>query len=331
MYLFSIINIFADLAIFWLHVSVTRNEDREHPLAALVSCSTAPYFFNLFPTIMNSALFGVDVSKVKDIKEAMKTFDYIIFRDSVFKSIMLCSFVFVVVWGGCLMATGLVCCIKKDRKMSRCELTMRTGVCCASAIIFSMAFYNGAFDVHDKLKYAPNFPFLLLNIGHLFFIFALLYGSVKIRHLTDPSEDQAEAIRQFQSLQIFGLIVSVPLCYMEFQMFSSHSPRFMFSEYESFVRLIFLASILLLEPYNSRFRFRERFYRTTHESPIGPTPIGIQIVKSLPRKSDMDDMPPNYESAPPAYETARNLPSTWTITPPSKEYTGAQITPVEAK
>ena len=67
-------------------------------------------------------------------------------------------------------------------------------------------------------------------------------------------------------------------------MFSSHSPRFMFSEYESFVRLIFLASILLLEPFNSRFRFRERFYRTTHESPIGPAPEAVQVVKSIPKK-----------------------------------------------
>ncbi|CAL2037102.1 unnamed protein product [Caenorhabditis brenneri] len=333
MHLFSFINIFADLAIFWLHLSVTRTDDRDHPLASLVSCSTAPYFFNLFPTIMNFALFGIDIHQVKDIGEAIKMFDFIIFRNSVFKSIMLCSFIFVVVWGGFLMASGLVCCIKRDRRMTRCELTMRTGISCAVAIIFSMAFYNGAFDIHDKMKYTPNFPFLLLNIGHLFFILTLVYGAMKIKNIDDPTDNQADAIRQLQSLQIFGLIVSVPLCYMEFQMFSSHSPRFMFSDYESFVRLIFLAAILLLEPYNSRFRFRERFYRTTsHESPVAPAPEAVQVVKSLPKKMNIDDMPPQYQSsAPPAYETARNLPASWTISPSSKEYTGAQITPVETK
>ncbi|EFP09548.1 CRE-XBX-5 protein [Caenorhabditis remanei] len=331
MYLFSILNTFADLAIFWLHVSVTRNEDREHPLALFVSYSTAPYFFNLFPIIMNSALFGVDISQMKDIKEAMKTFDYIFFRDSVFKSLMLCSYIFLVIWGGVLMACGLICCIKRDRRMSKCELTMRIGIPCALGLIFSMSFYNGIFDIHDKMRHIANIPFLFLHIGHFLFILTLLYGAMTIKNINDPSADQSDAIRQFQSLQIFGIIVSVPLCYMEFQMFSSHSPRFMFSEYESFVRLIFLASVLLLEPFNSRFRFRERFYRTTHESPIGPAPEAVQVVKSIPKKMNIDDMPPNYENAPPAYESAQDLPTTWTITPPSKEYTGAQITPVEAK
>ncbi|CAO4370213.1 unnamed protein product [Caenorhabditis nigoni] len=333
MYFFSLINIFADLAIFWLHISVTHNDDREHPLAVLVSYSTAPYFFNLFPVIMNSALFGLDVSRLKDAKEALHTFDYIFFRDSVFKSIMLCSFVMLIVWGGFLMASGLVCCIKRDRRMSRCELAMRVGASCAVAMIFSISFYNGMFDVHDKVKHMPNLPFVFLLFGHFVFLVTLLYGICKVKYMNDPSSDQAEAIRQFHSLQVFAMIISVPLAYMEFQMLVSHAPRFMFSEYESFVRLIFFASILLLEPFNSRFRFRERFYRTTvHEYPVGPAPEAIQVVKPLPQKMALDMPPPNYESSsPPAYETARNLPTTWTITPQSKEYTGAQITPVETK
>lgn len=129
-------------------------------------------------------------------------------------------------------------------------------------------------------------------------------------------------------------------------MFSTHSSRFLFSDYDCFVRLVFLAAVLLLEPFNSRFRFRERFYRTAHESPIAPAPDAVQVVKPLPRKmvetivnsnfitvvfQNIDEMTPNYGNAPPAYDDAQSLPTSWTITPPSKEYTGAQMTPVEAK
>lgn len=38
---------------------------------------------------------------------------------------------------------------------------------------------------------------------------------MKIKNLTEPTDNQAEAIRQFQSLQIFGLITSVPMLYMQ--------------------------------------------------------------------------------------------------------------------
>ncbi|CAA88881.2 X-BoX promoter element regulated [Caenorhabditis elegans] len=331
MYFYSIINIFADIAIFWLHASVARNEDKDHPLAQYVTYSAAPYFFNLFPTIMNSALFGLDISHLTDITQALKTFDYIILRDSTFKSIMLCTFIFMIVWSGVLIAGGLICCVSRDRRMSRCELTMRTGIPSAVGMIFSMAFYNGAFDVHEKMRFVPNYPFLMLNLGHLMFIFALAWGTMKIKNLTEPTDNQAEAIRQFQSLQIFGLITSVPMLYMQFQMFSTHSSRFLFSDYDCFVRLVFLAAVLLLEPFNSRFRFRERFYRTAHESPIAPAPDAVQVVKPLPRKMNIDEMTPNYGNAPPAYDDAQSLPTSWTITPPSKEYTGAQMTPVEAK
>lgn len=58
----------------------------------------------------------------------------------------------------------------------------------------------------------------------------------------------------------------------------------MFSDYESFIRIIFFFSLLLLEPYNSRLRFRERFYRTGAESPVAPSPHTVQTVQSLPSK-----------------------------------------------
>ena len=92
---------------------------------------------------------------------------------------------------------------------------MRIGIPCALGLIFSMSFYNGIFDIHDKMRHIANIPFLFLHIGHFLFILTLLYGAMTIKNINDPSADQSDAIRQFQSLQIFGIIVSVPLCYME--------------------------------------------------------------------------------------------------------------------
>ncbi|CAI2347967.1 unnamed protein product [Caenorhabditis sp. 36 PRJEB53466] len=337
MYFFSIFNTLADLAMMWLFISATRPDDKIHPLATLVACSTGPYFFNLYPTIMNSAVFGLDIQELRDVKETLRTFEVIYIRDANFKSIMLGTYTFFVVFAGLLMSSTLFRSAKRGLKITRCELSLRTGVPCAVGIIFCMAFYNKMFDVYGH-KFSPNCPLSVLILGHFFFVVSLVYGMFVLRKIKDPGEIQLESIRNFHSLYIFGLIISVPLCFMEFQMFSFRAHRFMFSDYESFVRLIFFASILLLEPYNSRFRFRERFYhRTGPEVGICPAPSSAAApvsveARPLPKKINLDDMPPNYEnSAPPNYESARNLPTSWTITPPSKEYTGVQMTPVETK
>uniref|UniRef100_A0A8R1DFY5 Uncharacterized protein n=2 Tax=Caenorhabditis japonica TaxID=281687 RepID=A0A8R1DFY5_CAEJA len=301
------INTFADLAMMWLFVSSTRPDDRLHPLAAVVACSTGPYFFNMYPTIMNTALFGLDVSDLKDVKQALRTFEEIYTRDSTFKSIMLGAYTFFIVFAGLLIASGLLRCVRQDRRMTKCEISVRTGVPCAAGFILCMAFYNKYFDVfHSQLF--PNGPMSILIIGHIMLIVCLIYGVFATRKIKDPS------------IHIIAL----------------HRHRFMFSEFESLVRLIFFASIILLEPYRSRFRFRERFYRTTtRECSIVPDSAPVQVVaQPEPKKINLDDMPPNYENMyPPTYDAAQTLPTTWTITPPSRQYYGVpvEMTPVETK
>lgn len=77
-----------------------------------------------------------------------------------------------------------------------------------------MAFYNKAFDVYDS-KFFPNAPFSILLMGHLLFVLTLIWGMISVRKIKEPTENQLEAIRNFNSLYIFGLIMSVPLCFME--------------------------------------------------------------------------------------------------------------------
>uniref|UniRef100_A0A8R1IVT2 Uncharacterized protein n=1 Tax=Caenorhabditis japonica TaxID=281687 RepID=A0A8R1IVT2_CAEJA len=206
---------------------------------------------------------------------------------------MLGAYTFFIVFAALLIASGLLRCVRQDRRMTKCELSLvkcpefpivrryfrvRTGVPCAAGLILCMAFYNKYFDVfHSQLF--PNGPMSILIIGHIMLIVCLIYGVFATRRIKDPSDNQKEAIRSFNSLYIFAFIITVPLGFMEFHIIVLHRHRFMFSDFESCVRLIFFASILLLEPYRSRFRFRERFYRTTtRECSIVPESAPVQIV-----------------------------------------------------
>ncbi|CAI5446102.1 unnamed protein product [Caenorhabditis angaria] len=348
MHLFTIVNTLADLAMMWLLMCNVRDTDRSHPLATYVTFMAAPYYAKLYPMIQRSTTFSINPIYDQHYKENFNAYELMYLRDRTYESIMLASTFFVMLIGGTCCIEGILKSIRDDKPLTTCQIRTRLIIPLALGLFLSMALYNGVITMRMNTKLVepiPNMPlFCIFVFASVCLSIAMIVGSLGLRKMTsDISEHQQTMIRCFTSFQTFFMISAVPIFFIIYQMIPQYGHiKFWFSDMENFVRLIFLAAIMCLEPFATRLRVRQTFYRTGVTEISNDTTVQPSVIITQPQAPPMPNKsvtppPPVYEqSGPcPSYELASrqmNGPN-WTgatISELDVQFKKAPLTPIES-